>query len=142
MFTKQKLLATLVATVTMFVLGYLIWGLATVDFFDGHSITNVMKDPPDFPILILSNLIASFVLCSIYGKWARGHHSARGGVEFGSWIGVFTGLGLGLLWYATSNLMDMTGYLVEAVLEVVYYGIIGVVIALMFKATQPKTENA
>ena len=37
MFTKQNLAATLVATVTMFVLGYLIWGFATVDFFEKHT---------------------------------------------------------------------------------------------------------
>jgi hypothetical protein len=142
MFTKQNLLATVVATVTMFVLGYLIWGVATVGFFEGHTITDVMKDPPDFPILILSNLIAAFALSTVYGKWARGYHSAGGGFEFGFWIGIFMGLGVGLLWYSTSNLMDMTGHLVEAVLDIVYYGIVGMVIALMYKATAPKAEKA
>ncbi len=142
MFTKQNLAATLVAAITMFVLGFLIWGVATVDFFEKHTITNVMKDPPDFPLLILSNLLASFALSSIYGKWARGYHSAAGGFQYGIWIGIFTGLGIGLLWYATATLNDLTGQLVEAVLEVIYYGIIGMVIALMYKATQPKTPNA
>ncbi len=141
MFTKQHLLATVVAAVTMFVLGFLIWGVATVDFFDGHSTNNVMKDPPLFPWIILSNLIAAFALCAIYGKWARGYHSMGGGFQFGIWIGIFMGLGVGLLWYGTSDLMDLQGHLVEAVLDIVYYGIVGMVIGLMFKATQPKGQN-
>ena len=142
MFSKQHLLSTLVATVTMFFLGYLIWGVATVDFFEGHTINNVMKDPPLFPFIILANLIAAFTLCVIYGKWARGYHSMGGGFQFGVWIGIFVGLGMGLLWYGTSEMMDLQGHLVEAVLDIVYYGIVGAVIGLMFKATQPKGENA
>jgi hypothetical protein len=142
MFSKQHLLSTLVATVTMFFLGYLIWGVATVDFFEGHTINNVMKDPPLFPFIILSNLIAAFTLCVIYGKWARGYHSMGGGFQFGVWIGIFVGLGMGLLWYGTSEMMDLQGHLVEAVLDIVYYGIVGAVIGLMFKATQPKGDNA
>jgi len=142
MFSKQHLLSTLVAAVTMFFLGYLIWGVATVDFFEGHTINSVMKDPPLFPFIILANLIAAFTLCVIYGKWARGYHSMGGGFQFGVWIGIFVGLGMGLLWYGTSEMMDLQGHLVEAVLEIVYYGIVGMVIGLMFKATQPKGENA
>jgi hypothetical protein len=142
MFSKQHLLATVVATVTMFILGYLIWGVATVDYFEGHTINNVMKDPPLFPWIILSNLIAAFALCVIYGKWARGYHSMGGGFQFGIWVGIFIGLGTGLLWYATTEMMDLQGHLVSAVLDIVYYAIVGMVIGLMFKATQPKGENA
>lgn len=142
MFSKQHLLSTLVAAVTMFILGYLIWGVATVDFFEGHTINSVMKDPPLFPFIILANLIAAFTLCVIYGKWARGYHSMGGGFQFGVWVGLFVGLGMGLLWYGTSEMMDLHGHLVEAVLDIIYYGIVGAVIGLMFKATQPKGENA
>lgn len=142
MFSKQNLLATVVATIAMFVLGFLIWGVATVEFFEGHTLTKAMKDPPDFPILVLSNLIAAFALSTIYGKWANGNNSLGGGFQFGVWIGIFMGLGMGLLWYATSEFMDLTGHLVEAVLDIVYYGIIGAVIGLMYKATEPKGGGA
>ncbi len=142
MFSKQHLLATVVATVTMFILGYLIWGVATVDYFEGHTVNNVMKDPPLFPWIIAGNLIASFALCVIYGKWARGYHSMGGGFQFGIWVGILVGLGTGLVWYATTEMMDLQGHLVSAVLDIVYYGIVGMVIGLMFKATHPKGENA
>jgi hypothetical protein len=138
MFTKQNLLATLAGFVVMFLLGYAIWGVATVDFYESHTLTNILKDPPDMLFIVLGNLIAAFALSSLYGKWARGVHSFSEGFQFGTWIGIFVGLGIGLLWYGTSELMDMTAHLVEAVLYIVYYGIIGAVIAIVYKATAPK----
>lgn len=138
MFTKQNLLATLAGFAVMFLLGYAIWGIATVDFFESHTITNVMKDPPELLYIALGNLIAAFALSSLYGKWARGVHSFSEGFQFGAWIGLFVGLGMGLLWFGTSNMLDMTGHLVEAVLDIIFYGIIGAVIAVVYKATAVK----
>ncbi len=135
MFTKSNLLATLAGFVVMFLLGYAIWGFATVDFFEGHAINNIMKDPPDMLFIAISNLVAVFALSSLYSKWARGAHSAKEGFQFGAWIGVFVGLGLGLLWYGTSDLMDLTGHLAEAVIDIIFYGIIGAVIAVVYKST-------
>ncbi|RYC52002.1 hypothetical protein [Flagellimonas olearia] len=139
MFSKSNLLATLVATIVMFFLGYLIWGLATVDFFTEHTIVNAMKEVPDLGIIALANLIASFILSTLYSKWARGHHSLGQGFEFGAWIGALVGLGSGLIAYATMSLMDMTGHIVEAVLDIVFYGIIGAIIALIYQKTAAKS---
>lgn len=138
MFSKQNVLATLAGTVAMFLLGYVIWGIATVDFFESHALANVMKDPPDLLYIALGNLIGTFALSSLYGKWARGVHSASEGFQFGAWIGLFVGLGMGLLWFGTAELMDLTGYLVEAILDILFYGVIGVIIALVYKATAAK----
>lgn len=138
MFTKQNLLATLAGFAVMFLLGYAIWGVATVDFYESHTLANIMKDPPDMLFIALGNLIAAFALSSLYGKWARGVHSFSEGFQFGAWIGIFVGLGMGLLWYGTSEIMDMTAHLVEAVLDIAFYGIIGAVIAIVYKAAAPK----
>lgn len=140
MFTKQNVLATLAGFVVMYVLGYVIWGIATVNFFEGHTLNDYMKDQPDMLFIAISNLIAVFALSSIYGKWARGVHSAKEGFQFGVWIGLFVGIGLGLLWYATAELMDLTGYLVNGVIEILFYGVIGVIIALVYKGTSKKVN--
>ena len=138
MFSKQNLLATVAATVTMFVLGYLIWGMAMVDFYESHTITNVMKEMPDFGILIISHIIGSFALSVIYGKWAGEDRGAGSGFNFGIWIGIFAGISYGLLWYATSELMDLTGHLVDGVVSLVFFGIVCAVIGWAHKATAPK----
>jgi hypothetical protein len=141
MFTKQNLLATLAGFLVMFLLGYAIWGYLTVDFFEGHTLNNVMKDPADMLFIAISNIVAVFAMSTIYGKWARGHHSAGEGFKFGAWVGVFVGLGLNLLWYGTTELMDLTGHLAEGVIDIIFYGIIGAVIAMVYKATATKEAS-
>lgn len=140
MFSKQNLLATLAGTVTMFLLGWVIWGMATMSFFQEHSNPSLMKADADMDMIhiLLGNLVAAFAMSSLYGTWANGNHSAGGGFKFGAWIGLLIGLGMGLVWMGTSNMMDATGHFVEAGLDIVYYGIAGAVIALVYKATAPK----
>ena len=138
MFSKSNLLATLVGAIVMFFLGYLIWGLATVDFFTEHTIVNTMKETPDLVLIAVSNLIGAFILSTLYSKWARGHHSLGQGFEFGALIGAFVGLSMGLLWYATANMMDLTAHVVEAILDVIFYGIVGISIALAYQKTAKK----
>ncbi len=140
MFSKSNLLATLVGGVVMFFLGYLIWGIATADFFEEHSVVNVMKEVPNLGLIALGNIVGAFVLSSLYSKWARGHHSMGEGFQFGAWIGVFVGVGMGLIWYATANWMDLTGHIAEAIIDIIYYGIIGAVIALVYQKTADKKE--
>lgn len=138
MFSKSNLLATLAGGATMFLLGYLIWGVATVDFFAEHSIVNLMKEVPNMGLIVVGNLVQAFALSSLYSKWARGHHSMGQGFQFGAWVGVFVGIGMGLIWYATSNWMDFTGHAVEAIIDIIYYGIAGAVIALVYQKTTTK----
>ena len=135
MLSKSNLLATLAGTVCLFLLGFLIWGVATADLFDTYMVSDVVKEEPDFVFILFGNLFAAFAMSTLYGKWARGHHSAKEGAEFGIWIGVFVGLGIWLIQYATTSIMNLTGYLVDAVLEIIYYGLTGIVIALVYKAT-------
>ena len=141
MLSKQNVLATLAGTLAMFILGYVIWGIATVSFFEGHTLmSGAMKgeDELNLGLIFVANLASVLAMSTLYGKWAGGHHSAGGGLHFGAWIGIFVGIGSGLLMYATTNLMDGTGYAVEAVLDIVFYAIIGMIIALVYKATAPK----
>jgi uncharacterized membrane protein (DUF485 family) len=135
MFTKQNLLATLAGTLTMFILGYLIWGIALMDYYAAHTITDVMRQEPDFGILIVSHIIGAFALSTIYSKWAGGNYGAGSGFSFGIWIGVFAGISYSLLWYATSTMMDLTGHLTDAVVNLVFFALIGTVIGFTYKAT-------
>lgn len=62
-------------------------------------------------------------------------------MQFGTWVGVFVGVGMGLLWYGTSNLMDSTAHMAEAVLDIIFYAIAGAVIALVYKSTAAKEAS-
>ena len=141
MFSKSNLLATLATAIFLFFGGYLVWMVLTADYFAAHagSATGVWKDPVDLVFIALGCLVQAFFLSTIYSKWARGIHSVKEGLEFGALVGAFTGFGIGLLWYGSSNLSaDLTSVLVEGVIEVIFYGIAGVIIAVVYKATASK----
>ena len=140
MFSKQNLLATLAGLVVANLLGWGIWGFAMSDFFDGHTITQLMKEPIDMMWLVIANLVQVFALCTIYSKWARGHHGAGEGFKFGVWVGIFM-FGTSLLWYATSEFMDLTGHVVDGIASIVFWGVVGAVIGMVFKATAPKEAS-
>ncbi len=137
MFSKSNLLATLASGIFLFFGGYLIWGILTVDFFAEHagSATGVMKDPGDLVYIVIGSLLQAFFMSTIYSKWARGVHSAKEGLEVGALVGAFIGLGLGVLWYGIANMSDLTGVFAEAVLDIIFMGIAGVIIAVVYKAT-------
>jgi len=132
------LLATLAAFITMFLLGYGIWEFLLADFFAGHTLKNFMNEDMNMGLIAGSNVIIAFILSTVYSKWARGHHSVKEGFSYGAWIGAFTGFGIGLLNYAVSGLMDITGTLVNGIVEVIFYGIIGAVIGLVYQKTATK----
>lgn len=126
----------------MFIVGYLIWGIAMADFFEGHTITSVMPEMPDFGFLVVSHIIGSFALSVIYGKWSGGNYGAGSGFNFGIWIGIFAGISYALLWYATAELMDLTGHLVDGIVSLIFFAIVCAVIGWAYKATAPKTAAA
>lgn len=137
MFSKSNLLASLVGGIFIFFGGYLLWGMLMADFFAQHagSATGVNKENPEFVILAIGCLLEAFFISSVYSRWARGVHNTSEGFQFGALIGAFIGFGEMLIWNATSNLSDMTGTLVNGVLNVVFMGITGAIIALVYKAT-------
>ena len=137
MFSKSNLLATVVTGIYYFLAGYLIWGVLTVDFFAQHegSATGVMKEEVDMAFVALGCLLQAFFLSTLYGKWSQGIHGIRNGLVFGALVGGFIGLGMGLLWYGTSNIFDLTAAFTEAVLDIIFMAVGGAIIAIMYKST-------
>lgn len=140
MYSKSIVIGTLVGFLLLFLLGWLFYDFLAPGFYEEHVITNVSKDPPQMGLIALSCVIEAFALSVIYSKWGRGSYSAKGGFEFGAWVGIFLGFGLGLMWYATSTFMDLTGTLVEGLWNIVYYGITGAAIGIVFKKFQKQPE--
>ena len=137
MFSKSNLLSTLATGIFLFLGGYLVWGILTVDFFAEHagSATGVSKEAIDLIYVAIGCLLEAFFMTAIYSKWANGVHSASEGFQFGALLGALFGFGEMFIWLGTSNLSDMTGFLVGGVINVIFMGVAGVVLALVYKAT-------
>lgn len=145
MFSKSNLLAGIAGGITHFLLGYLIYGMMMRDFFAENLINANIYRPEGSEIMLfiaLGALAQGFFMSTIYSKWARGIHSARQGVEFGALVGAFVGIGIGLLNYGVMNGLGKKGTLVDAIVAIVFFAVVGLVISVVYKATAKKEKEA
>jgi len=114
--TGQKFaIATLAGTVTYFIGGFLIYGLALNSFMTENMMAGMMKDPPDWVHLILGQIAWGAMMALVIGKWAK-TGGAGAGLKIGAQLGVLMVLGFDLTMFATSNAMhDFTTVVVDVI---------------------------
>ncbi len=135
MFSKANLTSTILVALWAYFGGWLLWGILSVDFFNDHlgSATGVAKEIPDMTHLIIGCLIIAFAFSTIYGKWANGNFGAGNGIVLGVWIAILIGLGIGIVDFATSNILDLVGTLGSAAIYVVFIGVMGLIAGFIYK---------
>lgn len=133
MFSKTNLISTLVTTLWGFFGGWLLWGIIGDPMLADHVITSgLMKEIPDMGLLAIGCLIVGFAFSTMYSKWARGTHGVSHGLQYGLWFGVLIGLGNGLIDYATSNLLDLSGTIINAIIYIGHFAIMGILASLVY----------
>lgn len=142
MFSKANLLGALVAAVWAFFGGYLLWGYLAADILSEHagSATGVMREMPDMFHLVLGCTFVGIAFSILYSKWGGPASGAGSGFTFGFWIGVLIGLGEGLINFSTTYLMDIVGVMINALIAIVFYGIMGVLVGLVYRKLRPVTN--
>ena len=135
MFSKANILSTIVTTIWGFAGGYLLWGVVADPMMAEHmgSATGLMKDPPDMLHLGIGTFIQGFAFSTLYGKWANGTFNATNGLHFGFWTAILIGLGGGLINFATSNMLDITGTFMNAVVYIVFFAVMGALAGLVYQ---------
>jgi hypothetical protein len=130
--SKSTLISAVVNAVAWLFLCYLFYGV--LELTNGYMTEGgmaVSKEMPDMLHMIIGFLIMGLAFAMIYGKWARGIHSASHGMRFGLLVALFL-VGMNFVWFSTSTMMTFTGVLVECVLGVIMYGVAGVLTSLVF----------
>lgn len=136
----RVLLATLVGGIVMFGLGFLIFGVLLDAYMKANmsaEAAKLMKDPPNFILIFVSNLVFAWLLAFIFERWASIKTFVTGliagAIIFGS-----IALAIDLQFAATMNLM--TGFapiivdvLAVAVLGGISGGVIGLVLGKLNK---------
>ncbi len=137
MFSKSNLISTIVTAIWSCMGGFLLWGVLIDPFLQGHlgSATGLMKEPIDVMYLVIGCVIQGFAFSTIYSKWGSNEYSAGNGLTFGIWVGILAGFGNGLIDYATSNMLDLTGALTNGLIYVVFFAIMGAIAGIVFKMT-------
>ena len=134
MFSKTNLISGIVTALWGFFGGYLLWGVLTAPFLDNHlgSAIGVGKTTPEFLLLALGCLISGIVFSFFYANYSNGKHSISKGLNFGLLMGIYVGVGHGLINHATSNILDMTGTLANMLIYIVFLVIMGILASVVY----------
>ncbi len=126
---KNKIIAVLGGTVVLFGLGFLIYvvlfGDAEFQMTEGAKL--VARDEPQFPLIILMELLYATLMTIIFSRWAQ-IKTFSTGAKAGLVIGLFIGVCFGLNLLATTTLVTLTGVIFWAVTYAIRYAIAGGVI--------------
>jgi hypothetical protein len=92
----------------------------------------VPKEMPEWGILALGCLIQGFTFSSIFKEWGANKYATSDGVKYGILIGILVGFGNELINYSTTNVLDLTGALVNGLIYAVFYAIMGFLAGLIY----------
>jgi len=125
---KRFMTATLAGAATLFVAGYLLFGLALADFYAANvgSAAGVERDAPLWLHLALAQLVFAAFVTLVLG-W-KGVSSASAGLKAGAAVGFLVALAVDLSMYSMTHLSNLTLTLVDPLLAIVHVGIGGAVI--------------
>jgi len=132
MSTQKILIAGVAGGVVFFLLGWLLYGILFMNFFEGQmgSASGVNKDPMDYWALIVGNIAWGILLAVIFGRWA-GIKTLATGATAGAVIGLLAGISWDFTMYGTTNLSTMTGVIVDILIVTVMSAVTGAVVGMV-----------
>lgn len=125
MLYKAILTGTLVGFIFLFFSGWIFYDSLATDFFSQHYVNMPAMMAAEMNYIALGVLVEAYLLSVIYSKWAKGEYNLRSGIKIWALLGLFAGLGINMVTLGTLELMDIQGSLVDAVWNVVYFGVAG-----------------
>ncbi len=129
---NKMIFAGLAGGITLFLLGWLIYGMLLMDFMAANagSATGVNKTEAEMSLLwiFIGNLSTGFLLSVIFGKYGN-IKDAMAGAMAGALIGLLMSIGFDGIMYGTTNIMNMTGMGVDVVVSSAMMAITGAVVA-------------
>ena len=137
MFSKSTLLGTLFGALAFNILGWGIYGYLTADYFESQMII-APNDAMDPLYMSLGSVLMAFAMANLYRRFSHGLHSFGDGIYFGLWIGFFAGFGFMLLQYGAMPLMTIEGTVLDAIIALPFYGLVGGTIGWAFALGAPK----
>ena len=132
--------ASLAGGVTLFLAGFLLWGLALAGFYEAHmvSVPGVNKETADMFHLAISQIVWAILLTVVMGKWA-GVSGFGKGLMVGAVMGFLMSLSVGLSQFSMMNLADLTLVLTDPFISAIWSGLGGGVIGLVLAGGSSET---
>ncbi len=128
----RVLIAAFAGAIVYFLLGWLVYGILTPDFYAAHSLTQyyigLEKMPPNFLGIFVSGFAYTLLMAIIFGNWAN-INTIKNGAIAGATISLLFTLSVDLGMWATMNLYGRWIVVVDVLLNAVMGVIIGAVVA-------------
>ena len=127
---KRLIIGTVVGAITLYILGYVIWELAFVDFFAANagSATGVARDTLVIWAVALGTVSYAALLTLAIGTRA-GSATIVEGLKIGAIVGFLMWFGVDFIHYGIGNVSNLTATIADSLLELIRAGISGAVIA-------------
>ncbi|GMQ82492.1 MAG: hypothetical protein BMS9Abin05_1946 [Rhodothermia bacterium] len=119
---SKTLIAAVLGGITLFVLGWLIYGLLLADYFANSA----SRANPLFLYIGLGELVFGYLIAWVFTQ--SGTETVADGAKIGATLGFVLALGFGLLMYGTHDLVELSTNLVDALVAAVRYGVAGAVV--------------
>ncbi len=125
---KRLATGTVVGGVLMFAIGYLFWTVLFAGFFEAHggSATGMDREAPIWWAAVVGTFLLAALLTHAL-DWS-GASSMAEGFKTGAIVGLLLWGGVDFIFYGYFNFSDLIGTLADPALEIVRFGITGVVI--------------
>ena len=138
----RMLAAAVVGGIVMFGLGFLIYGLLLADFMKAGmtpEAAKLMKEPPNYVLLFVSNVLLAWVLAFIFERWASIKTFSAGAIG-GALVVLPIVLGIDLQFAATMNMFNgfmpiIVDAIAATVMSAITGGVIGIVLGKMSPAS-------
>lgn len=133
MFSKANIISTIVATVWGMGGGFLLWGIIAEPLMKDHIILDgLLKETPDMVFLAIGTLIQGFAFSTIYSRFGSGNYGGASGFTMGILLAVLIGFGEKLIDYATANMMNLHATLINGVVYLVFFGVMGLLVGFIY----------
>jgi uncharacterized membrane protein len=131
------LLAGLAGGIFYFFLGWLVYGILLMDFYENNMIhyDGLNKEMPVMWMLALSNLLMGYFLAFVFDRWAA-ISTLKSGFTGGLIIGFFITIIYDLSFLSMMNLMNPTMVAADIVVSSLVIGLVGAVVGWVLGYTK------
>ena len=124
--STKAILAAVAAAVLAFLLGWVIYGMLLMDYFESNTThyEGLMKEMPNLYLIFVNNLIWGFLLSFIFYRWA-GIKTIGGGIVGGIIIALPVSLSFDLFMIGGMNLFTPTLLVVDVLASTLIWALCG-----------------
>ncbi|MCX6235701.1 MAG: hypothetical protein NT175_13445 [Bacteroidetes bacterium] len=125
----RLIIATLVGGIVSFFLGWLIFGVLLMNYYEANTTqyAGLMREMPNIILMIIANLANAFLLAFIFQRWA-GIKTIVKGLLGGMLVTFLIILSMDFYLLACMNLYTPTSIIVDIIVNTAFGGIIGGII--------------